>query len=145
MTARERRRLALLGRQLVLARVARREALDELAGALAEERRSRDLALRSRDLADAYARQKGAGEGGELAGRMRFAGALSRVAADAETSGTESARAAEGRARALAETERRMERIESREAEARRALERALERRADAAAGALARKLHKSR
>lgn len=145
MIARDKRRLALLGRQLALARVARREALGSLAGALAEERRSRDLALRSRDLADAYARRKGAGDGGDLAGRMRFAGALSQVAANAETSGAESAREAEGRARAVAEAERRTERLESREAEARRALERALERRADAAAGVLARKVHKSR
>ncbi|MEQ8411663.1 MAG: hypothetical protein RIC51_01880 [Erythrobacter sp.] len=143
MSARDKRRLALIGRQLMIARIARREALGALADALAEERRSRDLAQRSRGLAASYAGRRGAGEGDEVAGRMRFAGALSRLADDAGTGGAQAAREAEEQARALAGTERRIERLETREAEASRALAAARERRLGEAQGALARKLQR--
>lgn len=141
MSAREMRRLALARRQLTLARIDRREALGGLAASLAEEARSRALAQRSRAMATDYTARRGGGAGEELAGRLRFAGSLARLAGDAEASGFEAAREAGAQAHALAATERRLERLETREAEARRAREAARETRAAESAGGMARKL----
>ncbi|MEE4289332.1 MAG: hypothetical protein V2J14_08180 [Erythrobacter sp.] len=149
MSSRATRRSTLITRQLALARIARREALAGLAGALAEERRSHALAARSRDMAAGYAgRAKpdaGIEPAGALTGRLRFAGALERLAGDAEARGFEAGREAEWHARALAGAERRLEVLETRAAEARRAAEAARDRRMDASADAqtraLARKL----
>jgi len=147
VTPRTKRRRALVARQLALGRIARREALGGLAGALAEEKRSRALAVRSRDMAAEYAGPGGHGGaqvGAALAGRLRFAGALVRLAGEAEARGEEAAREAGCQARALAAAERRLEMLEARAASARRAEEMARERREDAAAGPLARKLQRS-
>jgi len=143
MSARERRRLVRIGRQLALARIERRESIGELADAIAEEVRSRHLAERSRRLAADYATPKGIEAGADLAGRVGFVGALSRLAGDAEASGAEAAHEADTRKRALAAAERRIERLESHEAEARRAVEEQRRRRAGDPAAALARKLQR--
>lgn len=144
MNTRAQRRLVLIGRQLTLERTRRREALGGLADALGEEDRSRRLAERSRSLAAQYAARTGEEAGADLAGRVRFSGALSRLAGNAQDSGAQAARDAASHARALAAAEQRVERLETREAEARRALDLERERRARDPAGALARKLHRS-
>jgi hypothetical protein len=143
MNSRDKRRLARIGRMLALARIERREALGALAGSIAEEARSRKLAARSRTLAGGYAGRGGVEAGADLAERIAFVGGLSRLATDAEASGQEAAQEADTHMRSLTGAERRIERLEIREAQARRALEEKLQRRAADPAATLARKLQK--
>jgi len=143
MNSRDKRRFARIGRMLALARIERREALGGLAGSIAEEARSRKLAARSRTLAVGYVGRGGVEAGADLAGRIAFVGGLSRLATDAEASGEEAALEADMHMHSLKGAERRIERLEIREAEARRVLEETSQRHAADPAATLARKLQK--
>lgn len=143
---REVRRLALVQRQALIARIARQQALRGLAQALEDEERSRALAERSRALLAAIASQPGATSGAALAEREAFAASLAKLARQASAAAQDAARQSEWQAETLAKAELRAERMAERAGQARLAVAQARERRADAAgASGLARKLHLSR
>lgn len=141
MDRREARRLAVIERQALLARIGRRNALASLSAALADEDASSALASRSRGMAEDYAWSGDMREGATLAERARFASALSGIAREAERARDDAARQAEWQAQALAASEQRMKRLQEHEVTARRAVEAAREKRDMVEAGALARKL----
>ncbi len=138
---REARRLALIERQALIARVARRQALRTLAEALEAEARSHALAARSRRLVAASAPPPGPTTGAALAERAGFTAGLAQLAATAAEAAEDAARQAAWQAEALARAETRARRLAEREAEARSALEAAKARREQALALPLARKL----
>lgn len=143
---REVRRLALVQRQALIARIARQQALRGLAQALEDEERSRALAERSRALLAAIASQPGATSGAALAEREAFAASLAKLARQASAAAQDAARQSEWQAETLAKAELRAERMAERAGQARLAVAQARERRADAAgASGLARKLQISR
>jgi hypothetical protein len=140
---REKRRLALIRRQALMARVARQQALRALAEALESEERSQMLAGRSRMLVAASAPQPGAMLAEAFAARAGFAASLAQLAATAADAASDAARQTEWQAETLSRAETRAKRLAEREDAARAALETAQERREQAhAAAALARKLH---
>ncbi|QFT76709.1 hypothetical protein [Erythrobacter sp. THAF29] len=138
---RERRRLALVKRQKVLANVARREAMGALAGAIGVEARSAALAEKSKALSRQYRADPGQSEGDEVRALAKFAGALADIAKEADCARVDAGRQAEMRQQALAAAETRIKRLDAREKAARAELEKAIERRAQAANAEMARKL----
>ncbi|KEO89568.1 hypothetical protein EH32_03435 [Erythrobacter litoralis] len=140
---RERRRLALAKRQLLIAQIAQRQAMRGLADALGEETRSRTLVERSRSLLESYSYVSGLASGEALTERGRFLASLSEVSAAAERAEGDAARQAEWQADVLAKADTRMRRFEDRTLEARRALETELNRRAASPPLGMARKLLK--
>lgn len=139
---REKRRLALIQRQALMARVARQQALRAMAEALESEERSRALAGRSRMLVAASAPQPGAMLAEAFAARAGFAASLAQLAATANDAASDAARQTEWQAETLGRAETRAKRLAEREGEARAALEAAQERREQShAAAMLARKL----
>jgi hypothetical protein len=119
---RERQRVRLAERQILLARVARREAMSALAGTIAEEARSAALAQRSRALIDSYAARAETVQSDDLRERITMAGALARLAADAERARAEAERRAGNEADTLADSENRLKRLEEHAHKARRTL-----------------------
>ncbi|MEM7689033.1 MAG: hypothetical protein AAF291_08415 [Pseudomonadota bacterium] len=81
---REKRRVRLARRQMLLADVSQRAAMRGLADALVEENRSAALAERSRALTSAYGGRSQASDGAALSHTARFAGAIAHLATDAE-------------------------------------------------------------
>ncbi len=138
---REARRLALLQRQALLAKVARRQALRGLADALAAEERSQLIAARSRQLALASAPQPGATSGAALAARSGFTASLAQLAVTAAEAAGDAARQSAWQAETLAAAETRARRLAEREAEVRAALDAFKAKREAAHAPPLARKL----
>ncbi|QUL36912.1 hypothetical protein [Erythrobacter sp. JK5] len=138
---RERRRLRLAERQLMLARVARREAMASLAGTIEEEARSADLARRSKAMARDYSGRKVVGEAGDLRELSAMAAAIARLAEQAENKRDDARLQAAWQADALAGVENRVRRLEDRALEARRASIQAAEARSRPTDGGLARKL----
>ncbi len=139
---REARRLALIERQALITKVARRQALRALADALAAEERSNALASRSRYLAAASAPKEGLTTGAALASRAGFTSGLEQLAATAEGSASDAARLSVWQAEVLAETEARAKRLAERESEARAALDATRTRRDLVQLASVARKLH---
>lgn len=138
---REARRLALIERQVLMAKVARRQALRGLADALAAEERSALLAARSRQLATASAPQPGATSGAALAARAGFAAGLTQLAVTAAEAAGDAARQSAWASETLAAAETRAKRLAEREVEARAALDAVKAKREAAHALPLARKL----
>lgn len=129
---REKRRLALVERQHVLARIDRREAMTALAGALGEEERSRALASRSRALVEEYRARidSAGGDGAALSDLARFAGALAGLSREAHSNCEDAALQTRTKQQVLAAAETRMQRMDERRDAARIALDTARERRA---------------
>lgn len=138
---REARRLALIERQALIAKVARRQALRGLAHALESEARSAALAARSRQLVAVSAPQPGAMAAEVFAARAVFTASLVELAASAEDAAADAARQSAWQAETLAQAETRAKRLAEREAEARAALESVKRRRAQPDAPRMARKL----
>lgn len=145
MNRREARRLAIVERQTLLARIERRNALAGLSSAIAEESTSEALAARSRKMAGEYSRRIDAREAGKLADRARFIAALSGLASEAERARADAKRQAEWRAQAFAASEQRMKRLEERGLEMRRAIMDAREARDNTEVAVLAHNLQKKR
>lgn len=119
---RERRRVKLAERQLVLARIDRRDAMTRLAGTVAEEARSTALAARSRAMMQSYDAPGAMSVAADLRAQAAMAGALARLAHEAERTRSAAQRRAEGEADALAASETRLKRLEEHADKTRRAL-----------------------
>ena len=141
---RERRRVALIARQLMLARHARREAMGVLAEALSEERRSADLSARSVALASEYGAVRRVETAIDLQTNTSFAASLAQLAQQAEQARQDASDQVRWQAQALARAEHRKSALEERAKDAWRALEAVDERREQDAALAVARKLQSS-
>jgi len=141
---RERRRVALASRQVLLARVARREALAALADAAGEEARTARLTARSRALATEYRRTGDMHDGGALRERTNFAGALEKLARNAEQAGEAAGVQVERQAKALNRAETREKRLAERLEGERRVLREIEDRREAPVPQQLARGLHKT-
>ncbi len=139
----ERRRLALVRLQTMIAAMARREAMRGLAEALDEERRRAALGQRSAALLASAGARPGPASGAELARRTRFAGGLSQIARDAAAARGDAQRQAEWQAGQLAAAEARARRLAELEIAAASALAAARERRAAPLPAAMARKLQR--
>lgn len=139
---REARRLTLIARQMLIAEVARKQALRGLAEALELQSRNHALATRSRALVAASAPAPGATTGAALAGRAAFAASLAQLATTASDAAHDAARQTEWQTETLAKAETRARRLAERQTEARAALDAVKARRAQAHdAATLARKL----
>ncbi|WP_296719029.1 hypothetical protein [Erythrobacter sp.] len=138
---REARRLALIRRQALIAKVARRQALAGLAQALDAEARSTALAERSRQLVASSTPQPGAMAAEVFAARAVFTASLVQLAASAADAAEDAARQSAWQADTLAQAETRAKRLAEHEGEARAALGALKLRRAEAEAPLLARKL----
>lgn len=138
----EARRLALIRRQALIAKVARRQALVSLAEALDAETRSAALAERSRQLVAASTPKLGTMAADVFAARAVFTASLVQLAGNAADAATDAARQSAWQADTLAQAETRAKRLAEREGEARAALAAVRLRRAEAEAPLLARKLH---
>lgn len=139
---REKRRLALIQRQALIARVARQQALRTMAEALESQERSQMLARRSQMLVAASAPQPGAMLAEAFAARAGFTASLVQLAVTAADAASDAARQTEWQAETLGRAETRVKRLAEREDAARAALETAQEWREQGhAAAALARKL----
>lgn len=138
---REARRLALIERQALITKVARRQALRALADAIAAEEKSQLLASRSRYLAAASAPREGLTTGAALASRAGFTSGLEQLAVTAADAAVDAARVSAWQAEVLAETEARAKRLAERESEARAALDATKIRRELVGLGMVARKL----
>ncbi|TRD11061.1 hypothetical protein FGU71_03805 [Erythrobacter insulae] len=138
---RERRKLLLIQRQKMLADIARQEAMRTLSDALMEEQKSARLAGRSRDLAAEYHSRDGQGDGAAMQQIMRFSGALTALARDADRSVALAARQAAQRQHDLAKADNRARRLGTRAQEAKRHLDAAKERSQLSSSAELARKL----
>jgi hypothetical protein len=138
---REARRLALIQRQALIAKVARRQALRGLAEALEAEARSHALADRASALVASSAPQPGATLGAALAARAGFTAGLAQLAVTAADAAGDAARQSAWASETLALAETRSRRLAEREVEARAALD-AVKAKAEAARSLpLARKL----
>jgi hypothetical protein len=138
---REARRLALIQRQALIAKVARRQALRGLAEALEAEARSHALADRASALVASSAPQPGATQGAALAARAGFTAGLAQLAVTAAEAAGDAARQSAWASETLALAETRSRRLAEREVEARAALD-AVKAKAEAARSLpLARKL----
>ena len=143
--AKSKRRLNLAGRQLTLAKIARREAMAALADAVTEEARSTALAARSHDLLSEYSRRLSATTGASLRGNAGFVGRLQEVADKADQASKDASKQAQWQVQALAAAETRKTRFEERMASGQREMESIKEAREHASAagmaGGMARKL----
>ncbi|MEL7198188.1 MAG: hypothetical protein AAGL10_07715 [Pseudomonadota bacterium] len=110
----DRRDLKRTERQLLLARIARRDAMSELAASLAEEQRSASLAKRSRELAKEYAERSDLDTGEALARQGRFAAELTGLARQADRTRGDASRQAEWQINTLAKAEQRIARLDER-------------------------------
>lgn len=138
---RERKRLRLIQRQLLLAQQARREAMGGLADSLAEEERSADLTRRAQALALAYAPQCATTSAQDLRQQAAFAQSLAQLARQSDAARRDAGDQAMWQARALAAAEHRAKGLEERAASARRAIVAQGERREREHSAMMARKL----
>ncbi len=117
------RRLTLVGRQLMLAKIARREAMAALAHAVDEELRSSVLAERSRKFVCDYGLRVDSSSGHSLRDRAGFVRRLQEIADQADEAYKDANDQALWQAQTLAITETRAKRFEERMQAARRELE----------------------
>ncbi len=110
----DKRQLKRAERQLILARIARRDAMASLAQSLAEEQRSASLADRSRTLAKGYAARANLETGEALARHKFFAAQLTGLARQADQARGDASRQAEWQVDALAKAEQRIDRLDER-------------------------------
>lgn len=141
---RERRRLALASRQLMLAQIARRAAMGALADAVDEEARSTEVSERSRALLRAYGERNAGVDAGALRNHSAFLHSLQGVAQQAEKARRDASDQASWQLRTLAAAETRADRLEERRERARRALQTVIERREQPLSKGMARKLQNS-
>lgn len=141
---REARRLALARRQLLLAQIARREALTSLADAVVEESKSANLAERSAQLVRDYGARPAPAEGIALRDQAAFVQSLQTVRLEAAQAHADARDQSQWQSRALAAAQSRADRKEQRVDSARAELGKALERRDPPSTGRMARKLHTS-
>lgn len=126
---REKRAVRVARRQALLAEVSQSAAMRALADALAEEKRSAALAQRSRTLTSAYGGRSQAGDGATLAQTARFAGALAKLAADAEAARADALAQSQWQSEALGQAQTRARRQSERLESARVAFQSAQDRR----------------
>ncbi len=138
---RERRKLALAKHQLLIAKIARREALSALAKSLDEEHKSAQLADKSRSLARGYRVDMREGDAQMLAVRAHFASSLTDLAKDADRARGDAEEQAQFHREALSQTEAREDRLKDFANAAERDLDRRLEARDRTVEGKLARRL----
>lgn len=139
----EKRRLILAKRQVMLARMARRTAIGALAEALTEEARSAEIADRSRELLANHGQRSGADLGQTLIVHAAFAHSLHDIANKAEQSRSDASEQARWQRDALAAAETRLSLSEDKAASAAKQVDAARERRESASTGGLARNLHR--
>lgn len=137
----ERRRHDRTSRQLMLAKIARRDAMTALADALIEESRSAALALRSRALMREYEARGGAPIGAVLRENTAFVQSLQGVAKHAEEASKDASDQAQWQVQTLAAAKTRATRLEEQLEAARRDLQRLQVKRDSENAAAMARKL----
>jgi len=142
---RERRKLALAQRQLLMARLSEREAMRALAGALGEEDRSAALEERSRDLAQDYSVRAFMADtaplADEIATNARFTASLSTLAGQAGKARADAADQVRWQSDALGAAKTKVQRLEERERTARVGFQQAKAAR-EAVRDTMARKLH---
>ena len=138
---RERRKLALAKHQLLIAKIARREAMSALARTLDEEQQSAKLAQKSRELAKAYQTGTSATDVQALIVRAKFASQLTDLAKDADRARADAGEQAQFHREALSQSEAREDRLEDYAKAAKRDLDRRLEAREAPMTGKLARRL----
>jgi hypothetical protein len=132
---REQRRERLVRWQAQLAEVERRSAMRDLADALGEAARSAALAERSRALADGAAMSEGATLAAALTQRAAFAGALTKLAGDADASRADAQAQVAWQAGVLGRAQDRAQRLSERAEAAARAIARQRERADEIVAG----------
>lgn len=141
---RERRKLALAQRQLLMARLSEREAMRALAGALGEEDRSAALEERSRELAQDYSVRAYMADTAplvdEIATNARFTASLNTLAGQAGKARADAADQLRWQSDALGAAKTKVQRLEERERTARVGLQQAKAAR-EAARDTMARKL----
>lgn len=140
---REARRLALLQRQILIAEVARKQALRGLAEALEAEARGAALAERSARLVVSSAPGAGLTTGAALGQRAGFTAGLAQLAVNAADAARDAARQRAWQAESLTRAETRAKRLAEMGAEARAALTAARDRREAAREVPMARKLQR--
>ncbi|MEO0906028.1 MAG: hypothetical protein AAFY07_00750 [Pseudomonadota bacterium] len=138
---REARHLALARRQLLLAQMARREAMAALADAVTHEGRSAALAVRSAQLVEEYSARPAPHMAQALREQAAFVGSLQTIHEQAGRAHNDARDQSQWQSQALAAAQSRAERMEERSQKAHRALEQAIERRDPPAMGQMARKL----
>lgn len=111
---RERRRLELTHKQLLLAGIARREALGTMAEALRDEGQSAALAERTRMIADDYADKTAIPDGSSLTMISRFTGALQAIATDAERAGDAARERAKMQSGVVSASQERLRKLQDR-------------------------------
>ncbi|MEE4287953.1 MAG: hypothetical protein V2J14_01170 [Erythrobacter sp.] len=111
---REGRRIALVRRQAMLARLGERAAMRALADALGEAARSEALAVRSRGLLEASGSPDRMHDAAALVETRRFAGALARLAREADQARNDADRQAAWQAGALAAARTKADRLAER-------------------------------
>ncbi len=140
---REARDLALARRQLMLAQVARREAIAALADAVEQEGRSAELAARSAQLVNEYSARPIPHLAQALREQAAFLSSLQTIHEQAGRAHDDARDQSQWQSQALAAAQSRADRMEERTQKAHRALEQAVERRDPPAQGRVARKLQK--
>lgn len=110
----ERRHLNLASRQLVLAKIARREAMAALADAVSEEARSTNLAERSRALLREYSQRADPVSGDTMRDQAAFVRSLQSISNDADQASKDASDQAKWQTQTLAAAETRASRFEER-------------------------------
>lgn len=141
---RERRRLALASRQLMLAQIARRAAMGALADAVEEEARSAAVSERSRALLSAYGARGADGDAASFRNHAAFLHSLQAISQKAEQARQDASDQARWQLQTLAAAETRADRLEERREQAQRALRAVLDRREQPLPKGMARKLQSS-
>lgn len=118
----ERRKLKIAERQIMLARIARRETMSALAGAIDSENKSAALADRSRQLLHSYGAREDVCDGQGLREIVTITGGLAKLAGDADVARGDARNRAAQQADALAAAENRLKRLEQRAHRTRRAM-----------------------
>ena len=140
---REARHLALARRQLLIAQMARREAIGALANAIEQEGRSAALAARSAQLVTEYGARPTPVLAQLLREQAAFVGSLEVIRKEAKDAHEDACDQSQWQSQALAAAQSRADRMEERTQKARRALEQANERRDPPASVQMARKLQR--
>lgn len=123
--------MALIARQVMLARASRREALGALADANGEEAHTSRLATRTRALAKEYRRHDDLPDGQALSAKVSFAAALNTMARDAERAGEAAKQQVDRRSEVFARVQDREKRLSEKLASERKILREQVELRAE--------------
>lgn len=138
---RERRKLALAKHQLLIAKIAKREAMSALARSLDEEQTSAQLADKSRELAKGYQAEIRDADIEDFAARSKFASHLTDLVRDAGRARADAQEQAQYHREALRQSEAREDHLKEFAQVAKRDLDRRLEARASTGDRKLARRL----